>query len=96
MTLGPEPASPVQSPAMSGTKHISTSELRSNLASTLDRVARKRARVVVHRRGIGLAAIVPIEDLRELQGQTGDELSAEQVEAVRLIERIHHLSRQLP
>ena len=46
----------------------SVNELRNDLAETLNRVAYKGERVVVERRGKGVAALVPVEDLELLLG----------------------------
>jgi prevent-host-death family protein len=42
---------------------VTTAEARKNLADLLNRVAYAKERVVVHRRGKEIAAIVPVEDL---------------------------------
>jgi antitoxin Phd len=47
--------------------HVTTSEIRERLAKVLDRVARKRERVVVQRRGKDLIALVSLEDLALLE-----------------------------
>jgi len=47
--------------------HVSTSEIREKLAKVVDRVARKRERVVVQRRGKDLIALVSLEDLALLE-----------------------------
>jgi len=46
----------------------SVNDLRSDLAETLNRVAYQGERVVVERRGKGVAALVPVEDLELLLG----------------------------
>ena len=46
----------------------SVNDLRNDLAETLNRVAYKGERVVVERRGKGVAALVPVEDLELLLG----------------------------
>lgn len=46
----------------------SVNDLRSDLAEILNRVAYKGERVVVERRGKGVAALVPVEDLELLLG----------------------------
>ena len=45
----------------------SVNDLRTDLAETLNRVAYRGERVVVERRGKGVAALVPVEDLELLQ-----------------------------
>jgi antitoxin Phd len=47
--------------------HVTTSEIREKLAKVVDRVARKRERVVVQRRGKDLVALVSLEDLALLE-----------------------------
>lgn len=46
---------------------VKASEARNDFATTLNRVAYGKNRVVLHRRGKDLAAIVPMEDLELLQ-----------------------------
>ena len=46
----------------------SVNDLRNDLAEILNRVAYKGERVVVERRGKGVAALVPVEDLELLLG----------------------------
>jgi len=46
---------------------VKASKARKNFATTLNRVAYRRDRVVLHRHGKDLAAIVPMEDLELLQ-----------------------------
>jgi len=46
---------------------VKASEARNDFATTLNRVAFGKNRVVLHRRGKDLAAIVPMEDLELLQ-----------------------------
>jgi prevent-host-death family protein len=45
---------------------VTTAEARRNLAEILNRVAYGKERVLVTRHGKGLAAIVPVDDLRLL------------------------------
>ncbi len=52
---------------------LASSELRDNLADTLNRVAYKRERVVLKRRVKDVAALVPLEDL-ELLRQVEDRI----------------------
>jgi prevent-host-death family protein len=46
---------------------ISTSQIRDNLADALNRVAYGGERIVLQRRGKGIAALVPMEDLAALE-----------------------------
>ena len=46
---------------------LNASEARNNFSSTLNRVAYGKDRVVLHRRGKDLVAIVPVEDLQLLE-----------------------------
>jgi len=46
---------------------IGVAEIRNNLADTLNRVAYAGERVILERRGIGVAAIVSMEDLALLE-----------------------------
>lgn len=46
---------------------LAASEARKDFADTLNRVAYRRERVVLHRRGKNVAAVVPIEDLTLLE-----------------------------
>jgi prevent-host-death family protein len=47
--------------------HITASKVRKDFSDTVNRVAYGRERVVLHRRGKEIAAVVPIEDLRLLE-----------------------------
>ena len=46
---------------------IAASKVREDFSDTLNRVAYGRERVVLHRRGKEVAAVVPIEDLKLLE-----------------------------
>ena len=46
---------------------VAVGAARQDLAETLNRVAYKGERVVLHRRGRDVAAVVPLEDLRRLE-----------------------------
>jgi prevent-host-death family protein len=46
---------------------IAASQARSDFSDTLNRVAYRGERIVLHRRGKNLAAIVPVEDLELLE-----------------------------
>jgi len=43
--------------------HLEASKARTNFSDTLNRVAYRKERIVLRRRGKDLAAVVPIEDL---------------------------------
>lgn len=60
---------------------LSVGEARKDMAATLNRVAFGGARIVVHRRGKDVAALVPIEDL-ELLERIEDRLDVEAALAV--------------
>ena len=47
--------------------NISVAEIRNNLADTLNRVAYQGERVILERRGKGVAALVSIDDLELLE-----------------------------
>lgn len=47
--------------------NISVADIRARLADVLNRVAYRGERVVLERRGKGVAAIVPLEDLERLE-----------------------------
>jgi len=44
-----------------------TSEVRSDFSGTLDRVAKRRDRIVLQKRGKDVAVLVPMEDLAMLE-----------------------------
>ena len=46
---------------------LNASEARNDFSSTLNRVAYAKDRVILHRRGKDLVAIVPVEDLQFLE-----------------------------
>jgi prevent-host-death family protein len=48
-------------------RRLAASEARKDLATTLNRVAFGGERIVLHRRGKDLAAVVPVEDLAMLE-----------------------------
>lgn len=58
---------------------LTTSKARMQFTRTLDRVASKRERIVLHRRGKDVAALVPLEDLAVLeQEEMQDRLDAKE------------------
>ena len=46
---------------------LAMNEVRAHLADALNRVAYGKERLVVHRRGKALAALVPVEDLEAIE-----------------------------
>jgi prevent-host-death family protein len=48
-------------------ERLTTSKARDEFADTLNRVAYRGERIILHRRGRDLAALVPIQDLKALQ-----------------------------
>jgi prevent-host-death family protein len=65
------------------TRHLSATEVRDNFSKVVDRVSRKRERVVLSRRGKELAAIVPLEDLENFERVKEDLEDRLDVEAAR-------------
>ena len=61
-------------------KRMSASKARSDLAEVLNRVAYKGERVLLHRRGKNVAAVVPVEDFALLE-QLEDRMDLEDVRA---------------
>jgi prevent-host-death family protein len=55
---------------------LAISEARDDLTETVNRVAYTKERVIIHRRGKDLVAVVPIEDLEALEALE-DRLDAE-------------------
>ena len=60
---------------------IAANEARKDFAEALNRVAYKGERIVVHRRGKNVAALVPIEDLNLLE-EIEDRMDLEEARAV--------------
>jgi prevent-host-death family protein len=57
--------------------NIGVAEIRNNLADALNRVAYQGERVVLERRGKGVAALVSMEDLARLESlDTKDDVAA--------------------
>ena len=52
---------------------ISVAEIRDNLADTLNRAVYQGERIVIERRGKGVAAIVPMTDLKLLEAMEDQE-----------------------
>ena len=46
---------------------ITTTKARGEFSEIIDRVRRKRERIILHRRGKDVAALVPVEDLALLE-----------------------------
>ncbi len=63
--------------------NIPTSKARRTFARTMNRVARRRERIVLMRRGQRLVAIVPVEDLDRLEAMEDAEDVAEAEKAER-------------
>ena len=58
---------------------LAASKAKMEFSKTLDRVASKRERIVLHRRGKDVAVLVPIEDLAVLeQGEAQNRLDAKE------------------
>ena len=64
-------------------KRMSASKARSDLAEVLNRVAYKGERVLLHRRGKNVAAVVPLEDFALLE-QLEDRMDLEDARAALL------------
>ncbi len=62
---------------------LPTSKARSAFARTLDRVARRRERIVLMRRGKRVAVLIPVEDLDLLEAMEDAEDVAEAEKAER-------------
>ncbi|HEV2352534.1 MAG TPA: type II toxin-antitoxin system prevent-host-death family antitoxin [Terriglobia bacterium] len=60
---------------------IPSGKLREDFSETVNRVAYGRERIIVHRRGKDLAALIPVEDL-ELLEKLEDEEDVEEAEKV--------------
>jgi prevent-host-death family protein len=46
---------------------MTASEMRQNFASTINRVAREHAQIIVEKNGVPVAAVIPIKDFRHLE-----------------------------
>ena len=49
------------------TETMTASEARQHFASTINKVAREEARIVVEKNGVPVAAIIPFDDVRRLE-----------------------------
>ena len=61
---------------------MTASQARDTFAATLSRVAKQKKRIVLHRRGRDVAALVPLEDLALLE-EMEDRLDAEAFRAAK-------------
>jgi prevent-host-death family protein len=61
---------------------LTTTKARDEFADTVNRAAYGKERVILHRRGKAIAAVVPIEDLRLLE-QLEDEIDVAAAKRVR-------------
>lgn len=61
---------------------MTTSQARDTFAATLSRVAKQKKRIVLHRRGQDVAALVPVEDLALLD-ELEDRLDVENFRAAK-------------
>ena len=60
---------------------LASGKVRQEFAETVNRVAYGRERVVLHRRGKNLAALIPFEDLMLLE-ELEDQLDVEEAEKI--------------
>jgi prevent-host-death family protein len=58
---------------------MTASEARQHFAGSINRVARNEARVIVEKNGVPVAAIVPMEDLRQLERVEAEQREIEEV-----------------
>ncbi|CAN5714857.1 hypothetical protein BH23CHL8_BH23CHL8_02060 [soil metagenome] len=72
---------------------ITAGELRARLGETLDR-ASAGERIVIERDRRRIAAIVPIEDAQQLEGQSPEALRRKQAAMARIRERGRHMRQQ--
>ena len=73
------------------TQTMNASDARQHWATTLDRVSRRRERVVVEKSGVPVAAIVSIDDLERLNG-----LDDDREDQFRVIDETRALFRDVP
>jgi prevent-host-death family protein len=62
---------------------ITVSKAQAELSDVVDRAAKAKERTVLSRRGKGVAAVVPIEDLRLLEHLTQEEMDRQDTEEAR-------------
>lgn len=60
---------------------LASGRVRQEFSETINRVAYGRERIILHRRGKSLAALIPIEDLRLLEALE-DRLDIEEAERI--------------
>jgi prevent-host-death family protein len=62
---------------------LTVSKAKAEFTDVMDRAAKANERTVVSRRGKGIAAVVPIEDLRLLENLTQEEMVRQDIEDAR-------------
>jgi prevent-host-death family protein len=62
---------------------LTVSKAKAELTDIVNRAARTKERTVLSRRGKGIAAVVPIEDLRLLEPLTQEEMDRQDIEDAR-------------
>jgi prevent-host-death family protein len=62
---------------------LTVSKAKAELTDIVNRAAQAKERTVLSRRGKGVAAVVPIEDLRLLEHLTRDEMNRQDIEDAR-------------
>jgi prevent-host-death family protein len=62
---------------------LTVSKAKAELTDIVNRAARTKERTVLSRRGKGVAAVVPIEDLRLLEHLTQEEMDRQDIEDAR-------------
>jgi prevent-host-death family protein len=62
---------------------LTVSKAKAELTDIVNRAAKAKERTVLSRRGKGIAAVVPIEDLRLLEHLTQEEMDRQDVEDAR-------------
>lgn len=62
---------------------LTVSKAKAELADIVNRAVRTKERTVLSRRGKGIAAVVPIEDLRLLERLTQGEMDRQDIEDAR-------------
>jgi prevent-host-death family protein len=62
---------------------LTVSKAKAEFSDVVNRAARGKERTVLSRRGKGIAAVVPIEDLRLLEHLTQEEMDRQDIEDAR-------------
>jgi prevent-host-death family protein len=62
---------------------LTVSKAKAEFSEVVNRAAKTKERTVVSRRGKGIAAVVPIEDLRLLEHLTREEMDRQDIEDAR-------------